>query len=279
MRYYKNMNQDSGYDEQTLATSVEAAAMAELVIPAGSGAPAIEPVVPLLLDGVPALALTYDRREKARAIERARSLTLALAEPRMARIGWSPLVVGVRASVEPDPEGEVFVERLLEQELRKYPPSVPLANSFLLQRENWWYLSRLILRLHPQREPEPIPRREDSSHGLLAWNPPDAENPAARTVAVGDTSSGRPRLGLTPDQAPEDGTPAALRLHDFEIPEMERKTELILSGRVRGGTLEVESRSGSAELGKRPGAIARWRAERSLERGCKRGLKEGYPPR
>lgn len=279
MRYYKNMDRDSGYDSQTLTTSVEAAAMAELVIPSGSGAPAIEPVVPLLLDGAPALALTYDRREKARAIERAPALTLALAEPRMARIGWSPLAVGVRAAVEPDPEGETFVEHLLEQELRKYPPSVPIANSFLLQRENWWYLPRLILRLEPRREPEPISRREDSGYGLLAWSPPEADHPAARAVSVENVSAERPRLDLPPDATPGNGTPATLRLHDFEVPEMERKTELILSGRVRGGGLEVESRSGSAELGKRPGAIARWRAERALQRGCKRGLKEGYPPR
>ena len=184
VRYYKNMERNSDYDSQTLSTSVEAAAMAELVIPEGSGAllaeaPRIEPVVPLLLDGGPALALTYDRRDKAREIERAKSLTLALAEPRMARIGWSPLAVGVRASVEPDPEGEIFVEQLLEQELRKHPPSMHLANSFLLQRENWWYLPRLILRLEPVHEPTPLQRRTDSSHGLLAWNASDEKLPCA----------------------------------------------------------------------------------------------------
>ena len=97
-------------------------------------------------------------------------------------------------------------------------------------------------------------------------------------MKVEDSSARRIGLDLPSKQGPEDGAYAALRLHDFEMPEMERKTELTLRGRVRGGGLEVESRSGSAELGGRPGAIARWRAERALERGCKRGLKEGYPP-
>lgn len=272
------MHWDSGYDSQTLATSVEAAAVAELVL-GGSGAPAIEPVVPLLLDGAPALALTYASRELARRIERAPALALALAEPRMARIGWSPLVVPVRARVEPDPEGEVFVEHLLEQELRKHHPSVHLANSFLLQRENWWYLPRLIVRLEPLDEPAPILRREDRGHGLLAWTPPELDRPAALTVAVRDSSSERVRLDPPPDPAPEDGSHATLRLHDFEVPEMERSAALSLHGRLRGGALEVESRDGSAELGKRPGIIARWRSLRALERGCKRGLKEGYAPR
>lgn len=272
------MYETPSHDPRTLATSVEAAAIAELVTRDSADAPVIEPVVPLLLDGQPALALTYDRCETAHRLERAPALTLALAEPKLARTGWSPLVVGVRATVDPGPDGELFVEHLLEQELRKHPPSVPLAGSFLLQRENWWYLPRLIVRLEPTGQPQPISRREDRSHGLLAWNPPDADHPEVRTVSVANVSADRIPLGLAQD-APPEGLPATLRLQDFEAPEMERRAALTLRGRVRSGRLEVEQRTGSIGLGKRPGIIARWRSARELERGCKAGIKEGYPPR
>lgn len=266
-----------GYDLQTLATSAELAALGAVVIPASGGdPPEIRGVTPLLLDGAPAFTLAYDRLDEARRFGRAPELTLALYDPRLARVGWSPLAVPVRATVEPDPEGERFCDELLEQELRKHPPSRELANSFLLQRENWWYLPRLIVRLEPVETPRPLARREDPSHGLLAWTAGPGEHPGAQTVAVPNPDGDRVPVTPLGAGAPPDGAPAALRLHDLELPEMERSATLTLSGRLRGGTVAVERRRGAAELGPRPGAISRWRWLRNLERGCKRGLKEGY---
>jgi hypothetical protein len=263
-----------GYDAQTLTTSVQTAIMGAVAIPS-SGAPVIEGITPLLLDDSPAFTLSYDRLETARMIQRHPRLTLALHDPRLARIGWSPLAVPVRAVVEPDPEGDTFRERLLEYELRKHPPSREIISTFLLQRENWWYLPRLIVRLEPTDLPRLIARREDPTHGLLAW-PEAAGHPAVQTVAVPDTSGERVAMKPLGPGVPPDDAPATLRLHDLEIPEMERSATLDLSGRLRGKSLAVESRSGSAELGPRPGIISRWRWLRGLERGCKRGLKAGY---
>lgn len=267
-----------GYDLQTVATSAELAALGAVVVPVpGGDPPEIEGVTPLMLDGAPAFTLTYDRLEAARRIGRAPQLTLALYDPRLARVGWSPLAIPVRATVEPDPEGERFTEELLEQELRKHPPSRELANSFLLQRENWWYLPRLIVRLEPVETPRPLARRGDPSHGLLAWTTGPGEHPGAQTVAVPSPDGERvPVSPLGEGTPPDDGVPAALRLHDLELPEMERSATLKLCGRLRGDTLAVERRAGAAELGPRPGIIARWRWLRRLERGCKRGLKAGY---
>jgi len=264
-----------GYDAQTLITSVQTAVLGAVAIPSG-GAPEIEGIVPLLLDGSPAFTLPYDRLELARRIDHTRDLTLTLHDPRLARIGWSPLAVPVRATVEPDPEGDVFREGLMEQELRKHPPSREVINSFLLQRENWWYLPRLIVRLDPAETPRPVARREDSAHGILAWETGPGEPPAVQTAAARETSGGRVALRPLGPGDPPDGAPATLRLHDLEIPEMERSATLELSGRLRGGTLAVESRMGSAELGPRPGIVSRWRWLRRLERGCKQGLKAGY---
>jgi hypothetical protein len=266
-----------GYDAQTLRTSVQTAILGAVAVagPAG-GPPVVEGVIPLLIDNAPAFTLTYDRLETARLIGRAPEITLALHDPRLARVGWSPLSARVRATVEPDPEGDVFLEEMLEQELRKHPPSREIANTFLLQRENWWYLPRLIVRLEPVEIPRPLARREDPSHGLLAWSASPGEPPGVQTVAVRDTTSERlPVSALGPERLPDDA-PATLRLHDLEIPEMESSATFNASGHLRSGELQVESRAGFAELGPRPGIIARWRWLRRLERGCKRGLKAGY---
>lgn len=268
---------DGGYDAQTLRTSVQTAILGAVAVPGPSGSPpAVEGVIPLLIDDAPAFTLTYDRLETARLIGRSPEITLALHDPRLARVGWSPLAAPVRATVEPDPEGDIFLEEMLEQELRKHPPSREIANTFLLQRENWWYLPRLIVRLEPVETPRPLARREDSSHGLLAWSESLGGLPSVQTVAVRDTTSERlPVSALGPESLPDDA-PATLRLHDLEIPEMESSATFNASGRLRGGQLAVETCDGSAELGPRPGIISRWRWLRSLERGCKRGLKAGY---
>lgn len=236
----------------------------------------VEGVIPLLVDGAPAFTLTYNRLETARCIGRAPELTLVLQDPRLARVGWSPLAVPVRAAVEPDPEGTTFSEEMLEQELRKHPPSREIANSFLLQRENWWYLPRLIVRLEPVETPRPLARREDSAHGLLAWSEGPGEHPGVQAVAVPNPDGERISISpLDPGKLPDEA-PATVRLHDLEIPEMERSATFNASGRLRAGELRVETRNGSARLGPRPGVIARWRWLRRLERGCKRGLKAGY---
>lgn len=265
------------YDSQTLITSMQTAVLGAVAIPVPSGRPpVVEGIIPLLVDGATVFTLTYDRLETARLIGRSPEITLALHDPRLARVGWSPLAVRVRAAVEPDPDGDVFLEEMLEQELRKHPPSREISNSFLLQRENWWYLPRLIVRLEPVETPRPLARRENLTHGLLAWQDGAGEHPGVQTVAVPDTHG--ERLPVTPighHALPNDAS-ATLRLHDLEIPEMERSATLNASGRLRGGELAVETRTGSAELGPRPGIIARWRWFRGLERGCKSGLKSGY---
>jgi hypothetical protein len=270
-------DQPDGYDAQTLRTSVQTAILGAAVIPGPyGGPPLVEGVIPLLIDDALVFTLTYDRLETARLIGRAPELTLVLHDPRLARVGWSPLAAPVRATVEPDPEGDIFSEEMLEQELRKHPPSREIANTFLLQRENWWYLPRLIVRLEPVEAPRPLARREDSSHGLLAWSEALGGYPGAQTVAAPDTAGDYlPISPLGPDNLPDDA-PATLRMHDLEIPEMESSTAFNAFGRLRGGRLQVETRSGSAELGPRPGIISRWRWLRSLEKGCKRGLKAGY---
>lgn len=262
----------SAYDEQTFAETAGLAAVAAFACAGADGTPLIEPVTPLLLDGDPAFTLSYARSGLARQISSSPQVALVFSDSRLAYMGWNPLRVTARAEVVPDPEGKLFRDELLHQELRKFPPDRQLIGSLLLQRENWWYLPRWIVRILDAAEPRPVARREGPDHGVLAYEA--GGGLAADTVRVGDWDADR--IPLRPLEAPEPlpgGARAALLYHDFAVPDMDPRTTFVATGRLENDRLRVSDRSGSRTLGKRPGLLARWRAQRNLERRCKAGLK------
>lgn len=257
---------------QTLTTSAEMAAVAEFAYLDASGVPRIEPVTPLLLDGVPAFTLTYARSEEAREISASSQAVLVFSDSRLAYVGWSPLTVTVRAEVIQDLEGELFSEKLLHQELQKFPPDRQLIDSPLLRRENWWYVPRFIVRLVGTGEPCPAARRETPDHGVLAYV--SGGGLTAGTVRVEDWNADRIPIrspGSGEPSLPE-GSPATLLYHDFAVPDMDPRTSFLAAGRLENGRLSVTRRSGSRTLGERPGLLARWRAQRDLKRRCEAGL-------
>lgn len=264
-------------DRQTVRTSAETAAVTELAYAGKDGAPCIEPLTPMLLDGEPVFALTYARADLASRLEESPRVSLTFSDSRLAYVGWSPLAVEGRVEVIPDPDGDLFLDNLLYWELRKFRPSRQLIGSLVLRRDNWWYVPRLILRFVETDQPRLLSRRTDPEHGVLAWMTKEglssdtvrvdgweAEHPIVRPLSAG---------GALPAKAP-----AALLYHDFSVPDMEQRASLLLVGRLDEGRLRVESRSGSRTLGKRPGILTRWRAQKELERRCKAGLKEQTRP-
>lgn len=259
------------HDNQSLATTSELAAVASFARVGADGAPLVEPVAPLLLEGRPAFTLTYARSDLARRISSSPRVALVFSDSRLAYVGWSPLSVTAGAQVVRDPEGRLFREKLLDQELRKYPPDRQLIGSLLLQRENWWYMPRWIVRLVEVEEPTPVARRTGPDHGVLAYSTGDTL--AAETVRVDDWAADRipVRPGVPP---PPEDVPAALFYHDFAVPDLDPRTSLLARGRLANGLLRVTERAGSTTLGRRPGLLARWRAYRDLERRCKAGLEE-----
>ena len=261
------------YDQQTLRTSAETAAVAELSYLDPDGPPRTEPLTPLLMEKEPAFALPYSRIDLARKLEMSPRVSLAFSDSRLARVGWSPLAVEGKMQVVPDPEGDLFLEELLYWELRKYGPSRQLIGSLVLRRDNWWYVPRLILRFTEVETPQPIGRRAERDHGILAWKA--GENVSSGTVRVEDWEAGRPVVSplLSGTELP-DGVPAALLYHDFSIPDLEQHAALRLSGGLENGRLTVAHREGSRTLGKRPGIVARWQAQKELERRCRAGLKD-----
>lgn len=259
---------------QDVVFSARTAAVAEIAYPGGpGGSPRVEPVTPLLLGESPAIALPYADSELARALGAARRVLLAFSDSRLAYVGWKPLTVAGGTDLIPDPEGAVFLEELLHQEVVKFPPSRDLIDSPMLRRENWWYVPRWILRLTDLGEPQPLVRRTSPDHGLLAWD--DAGGLGADTVRVADWDAGQiPFRSLASDAPPlPDGARATLFFHDFSIPDMEQRATFWAWGRLRSGRLHVQARTGSRNLGRRPGVIARLRRQRALEKGCKAGLR------
>ena len=262
----------SGYDRQTLATTAELAAVAAFAYVGDDGMPRLTPVTPLLLDADPAFTLTYADSALAREVSASPRAALVFSDSRLAYVGWSPLSVAVKVEVLADPEGELFRDALLTQELRKFPPGRQIIDSPLLQRENWWYLPRWIVRVVEAGEPRPVARRAASDHGILAYESGGAL--AADTVQVAGWNADRiPVRPLSGHSSPPE-SPAALMRHDFATPDMDPRTTFLATGRLENGRLLVDRRSGSHELGKRPGLVARWREQRDLERRCKAGLKE-----
>lgn len=260
------------YDLQTLRTSAETAAVAQLAYRGPDGTPRIEVLTPLLLRKEPVFALPYARADLARALEESPQVSLTFSDSRLARVGWSPLAVEGEVEVVPDPEGDLFLEEPLYWELRKYGPSRQLIGSLVLCRDNWWYVPRLILRFTETGTPHPVARRTGPDHAVLAWR--DRGDIFSDTVRVDDRDSERPAVyPLSHDGSLPEGVPAALLQHDFSIPDMEQRAALLLTGTLSGGRLSVTRREGTPTLGKRPGIIARWRAQKDLERRCKAGLK------
>ena len=261
------------YDLQTLTTTTELAAVAAFAFIGVDGTPRVEPVTPLLLDGDPALTLPYARSDLARETTASPQVALLFSDSRLAYVGWNPLTVTARAELVPDPQGDMFREKLLDQELRKFPPDRELIGNLLLQRENWWYLPRWIVRLVQVGEPRPVARRSGPDHGVLAYETGGVL--AAETVRVEEWDAERiPLRPLATDTSlPAEGVPAALFYHDFALPDMDPRTTFLARGRLENGRLSVSQRSGSRTLGKRPGLLTRWRTQRDLERRCKASLK------
>lgn len=258
-----------------LISSVEMAAVAEVAYLDRDGLPRVLTVTPLLLGEDPAFTLTYADSLVACEIGRSSRVSMIFSDSRLAYVGWNPLAVTAAVEVMPDPEGELFHEELLVQELRKFPPSRLLIDSPLLRREHWWYMPRWIFRLKEIGDPEPLIRRTaGDDQGVLVWR--TGGDLAADTVRVDDWDAGVIAVSSLIGRSlhTPDDPPGALFYHDFSIPDMDQRTAFLATGRLRNRRLSTTGRAGSRTLGRRPGLLARLRAQRTLKKRCQAGIKE-----
>ncbi len=129
--------------------AVDSASLGELAWVGPEGAPQSVGVVPLQRTEGPVVAFTFDRLDHALAAASAEVVDLVLREPRNTATSWRPAAWRCSSRLIEDVEGDLFLDELLHQELRRYPPARRYADSPLLCREHWWYLPRLILQLDP----------------------------------------------------------------------------------------------------------------------------------
>jgi hypothetical protein len=251
----------------TLHASVRRAGLAELLWrDAAGGPPHALGAVPLLLGEQPVLALPWAYAQQARAAAASGSAALVLSEPRLAGPGWSPLVATGRLTLVEDGDGAVYVEQLLDQELRKHPPARVLAGSPLLRREHWWYLPRLLLLLEPERV-HPVLPRTGPLDAVLAVDD-GALHVATVRVTVWDADP------LVVDGAPPAARgPAALVGQEVSVPDAERWSVHVTTGRYEDGLLHQPAAAADRSLEPVPGLLARVRRQHALERACVKGLR------
>jgi hypothetical protein len=247
--------------------SVRSAGLAELLWTDGDGPPQALGAVPLLLGEQPAVALTWAHEATARAVAAAAHVALVLSDRRLAGPGWEPLVLAVRPTLVEDSDGTLFQQQLLDQELRKHPPSRALADSSLLRREHWWYLPRLVLLLDPVAV-QPTPAREDPGSAVLAVADRGLHVGVVRVV---DWS--REPLELAPALSAARG-PAVLVGQEVSVPDAERWTVHRTTGSYEDGRFTADRPLPERRLEPVPGLLARVRRQRALERACVRALRD-----
>jgi hypothetical protein len=245
--------------------------LAEVGYRAASGLPHAAVLVPLVQDDAVVFALPYAHRRLAEAIAAAGEVTVVCSDARLGRADWQPLAATGSVEVEADLDGTVFRAHLLEQELRKHPPARLLADSLMLQREHWWYLPRLLLRLRRVDAVWTVAPRTAAEQGVLFWDAGTALH--ADTVAVGEQAE--LVLGVSSLGGGDLATagPACLLRHDCSIPDLEQRSQLVQQGLLEGATLRIEHEQGALPLPSAQGVLARYRQARAFERACRRALR------
>jgi hypothetical protein len=249
--------------------AIQAAVVGELAWLDPDGRPDAIPATPLLLDGEPAVAFSYADVELARRVASAAAAALVVSDDRLTSRAWRPVALTGRPRLIEDRDGALFTDRLLDQELRKYPPARALADSLMLRREHWWYLPRLIVVV-AGAVAAPVGARPAGAGELLAVAE-GAVRLHVDTVLAAEDGPGRLRLGSLAGRPPASG-PAMLLGHDFSTPDLERWTPWTTRGRLAGELFAIEQRPERTGLGPPLGLWQRLRRQRELERACRRAL-------
>jgi hypothetical protein len=261
---------------------VAASSLSELCWVDPDGTPQARGVLALVRDDRPALAFTYADELVARAVARAETVSLVVAEGRSTGGAFTPIRFTGRPRLTEDPAGEVFTADLLTQELRRFPPARVYADSPLLMREHWWYLPRLVVEVDVESV-EPIsPRGPARDHVLVVAH---GSAPVVRQVGLGtaatDHGRGEEQGGARLHLAVEGDDPghgrAVLLGQDASFPDLEQWAQWRYRGTWDGRSLLVEEAPSRTGLGRPPGLLQRWRRQRALERACVQAIPRARP--
>lgn len=245
--------------------TLHAASLAEVAWLDPEGTPRAAGVIPLLREGEPVLALTFDRVGLATAVAGADVVDLVVREPRNTAAGWRPTAWRCTSRLVEDLDGDRFTEDLLHQELRRFPPARRYADSPLLCREHWWYLPRLLVPLTPVSELDPPTPRTDPDDLLLVTS--SGGLPVTGGVRV---TGGRSVATWGPSPAPGRGV---VHGQDATFPDLEDWLQWSQPVTVDGrGIVPDEPLDPPRPVGP-PALRERWRRERAFGAACRKGLR------
>ncbi|GIJ80033.1 hypothetical protein SAMN05443287_11719 [Micromonospora phaseoli] len=250
--------------------AIQAATVGELAWIDPAGRPHARPVTPLLLTDKPAVAFPYAQASLARRVAAAPVAALVVSDDRLTGRSWHPAVLAGPPRLIEDRDGAEFSERLLTQELRKYPPARALIDSPLLRREHWWYLPRLIVVLDVVSATS-VGARAGGSGEVLAVAGDHGLH--VDTVNRDGDGNGTIRLTSLADHPPATG-PAVLLGHDFSAPDLERWTHWITRGRLTEGQLSVEQAPARTALAPPLSLWQRLTRQRRLARQCRQAIDD-----
>lgn len=250
--------------------AVHAALVGELAWLGPASRPYLRPVTPLVLDDRPAIAFPYSEATLAREVAASPVAALILSDQRLSSQGWRSMAVWGRPWLIEDREGELFDDRLLTQELRKFPPARALIDSPLLRREHWWYVPRLIVAIDVTGS-APVGERPEGVGDVLAVAG-GTEQLYVDTVSCTDEGPDQLRVESLAGRSPASG-PAVLLGHDFSS-DLETWTPWATRGWLTDGVLTVEERPQHPGLEPPPRLWDRLRRQQRLERACRRALKD-----
>jgi hypothetical protein len=181
----------------------------------------------------------------------------------MTASGWEPVAVVGKPRLIEDPDGVFVAEKILSQELRKFPPSRAFVDSIMLRTENWWYVPRLIIVLDRVTAIGVVAR--STADQVLAVRGSDGL--FVDTVSVQDSGADERQVTSLRDQTAPPG-PAVLLGHDFSEPDLERWTPWVTRGHLSDGVLHVDERPDRTSLEPVPKLRERYRRHRELKRAC-----------
>lgn len=253
---------------------LRSAAVCEVIWGNSDDRPNATVATPLLFGDQPALAFTYARAELARAVGAATSVAVVLSDRRLSGRSWRPMAIVGRPRLIDDLEGKVFADQLLDQELRKHPPSRALADSILLRKEYWWFLPRIIVEIEPEVSYDVAERTGSGTDGVLGVVDPGADRVRVASVIV-TPGAGPSAVTAVEGELPGAGgagRPAVLLQHDFSVPDLERWPVSVTPGAVRGREFVADAPIEQLVLPPPLGLFARLSKQRQLAKGCRREL-------
>ncbi len=246
--------------------AVRSASVCEVAWQETSGRLRVRGAVPLVSPAGPVLAFPYSDAGVARSIAAAPEVLLTLTEPRSTGTAFESLMLRCTPALSEDRQGDRFAADLLDQELRKYPPSRTLADSPLLRREHWWWLPRMIVDLTVTGTSSHAPRSLPDQHLLVVGSGAGLGTAIARVRRTDPLEVDVVEGTLAPG-------PAVLFGQDLSFPDLERWSQWSWHGAWDGVGFEATQVPERVGLPPPLGVLARWRRQRDLERRCRAALR------